>query len=753
MNVGVCLALWLLSTVVRADEPAAADTATVRGHVVDAQTGQPIARARVSIPGETVHVLTDEEGRFAIGRPGAGDVEITVATVGYGVFRKVVAAGAGGELEIALNQDALQRSTEVTVTALPFAPEHPAAPSAATLEGTELKNLASVLTDDPIRSVQSLPGVAATDDFNATFAARGFGFAQVGFHVDGILLEAPFHTVREVTDGYSLTVVNGDVVESLSLMSGGAPAPFGDRIGPVLSMSLRDGSREKPFGRASLGATGLYGTFEGPIGARTSWLISARKSYLDYVLKKVDSRGIILGYSDATARLTHRPVETQSLSLTLLHGTSSYRKDESDLRPNAFFSSDAGTDLAALRWRWLSSPRSTVSLTAFAARETGQNFNFDGTERFRSRASQWGARTDLVRTAGRHQIEGGLVVRARSELGIRRESFFLPEAQAPSYLVAERYDSGDTAEVGIHLQDTWKGLGERLTLTLGGRFDRLEATHEAIASPRASFAFALSPAATIVGSTGEYAQFPSFAARLGENGSSNLRAERSRHYSLGLERLLGRTTRARVEVYEATVRDVLFDRASEWRVEKGRIVSPRLRKGGLGNVLAGRSRGVEAMIQRRSVNGLSGWVAYAFGHARLHEEGRPDFDSDFDQRHTVSVFGSSRLSSTVNLSLKFRYGSGFPAPGFFAAGGDGVVLSSQRNGYRSGAYSRVDVRANKAFLMRRYKLTLYAEVLNVLDHTNTRFTGYDIDPRTGRVETFVDDLFPLLPSAGITVEF
>ena len=159
-------------------------------------------------------------------------------------------------------------------------------------------------------------------------------------------------------------------------------------------------------------------------------------------------------------------------------------------------------------------------------------------------------------------------------------------------------------------------------------------------------------------------------------------------------------------------------------------------------------------MQRRSANGLSGWVAYSFGHARWHEEGGLRFDSDFDQRHTLTVFGTYRISHTLNLSTKYRYGSGFPVAGFYESRRGGVFLSSERNRYRPESYSRWDVRANKAFIFERWRLTLYGEVINLLNRTHTRYTGLDeLDTGTGRVFLERDTLFPFLPSAGVTIEF
>jgi len=85
--------------------------------------------------------------------------------------------------------------------------------------------------------------------------------------------------------------------------------------------------------------------------------------------------------------------------------------------------------------------------------------------------------------------------------------------------------------------------------------------------------------------------------------------------------------------------------------------------------LRGYARGVEFFLQRSSANRFTGWISYAYGHTGMRDGGEPAgsnnrFPSDFDQRHTVNLYGGYRLKPTVNLSVRWNYGSGFPIPGF-----------------------------------------------------------------------------------------
>lgn len=721
--------------------------AVLAGRVVDALSGEPLAGVRVSVRGSTAGV-TDAAGRFTLAGIPAGPNDVDVATAGYEPSRLGVRVAPGiPDLEVRLERSQLKRSEEVAVVERPA---DPAAPAARLLGRAELQSLSSALVDDPLRSVQSLPGVASGDDFGATFAARGQGFPNVGFYIDGVLMAAPFHTVRDVNDGFSLTVLSGEVVDALSLVSGAAPARYGDRTGAVLSATIREGSRERLAGRASLGVSGLSATLEGPLGQarKTSWLVSVRKSYLGYVLQRLDEGAMGLGFHDATLKLGHHPSETQTLSFSLLHGRSRWTNATRTFRPQDTRTAEAGTDLATLGWRWTPTARWWIDTGVFFSSETGRNRTFDGTDRVRSADGQWGARGEATHVSGPWQLQAGVVARGLSEDVAVREY----QGKRAGYQVTVD-DGGRGDEESAYVEGSWAGQGGRLRVTGGGRADRFGWTAETRVTPRAAIDWRFASATRLVAAFGRYVQFPRFEELLGRGGSPALRAERATHLVVGLERALGGGASVRVEAYGQALDGFIANPEGDWRLVAGKVVGADARVP-LQNLLSGRSRGIEVTVQRRGLHGVSGWAAYAFGHARWREGAEPWFDGDFDQRHTVTVFGAWRVRPTVELSTKYRYGSGFPVPGYLQAGPGSVFLSAARNTYRPGAYSRWDLRAGKAFVFDRWRLSVYAEVLNVLDRRQTRYAGIDsLDVRTGRVVLENDTLFPRLPSAGVAVEF
>jgi hypothetical protein len=215
-----------------------------------------------------------------------------------------------------------------------------------------------------------------------------------------------------------------------------------------------------------------------------------------------------------------------------------------------------------------------------------------------------------------------------------------------------------------------------------------------------------------------------------------------------------------MDLYDRQENQIPYSPETEWRLVNGIAVGP-VNGTVLYNSVRGYSRGVEFSLQRVSANRLSGWLSYNYGHARYCDTlSSLCFDGDYDERHTFNAFGSYRLSKTVGLSGKFRYESNFPVVGFFqgtpvASNQDqAFTLSSQRNQMRVPAYSRLDFRMNKAYYFKRSKMTLFMEIDNLLNHTNVGYFGVDTyNFSTGQATLKTDKFFPILPSAGFTVEF
>jgi len=274
-----------------------------------------------------------------------------------------------------------------------------------------------------------------------------------------------------------------------------------------------------------------------------------------------------------------------------------------------------------------------------------------------------------------------------------------------------------------------------------------------VVSPQASASLALAEGTRIQLGFGQYVQYPEIAILTSPLGSRGLLPTRSNHALGALEQRLGARTRVRAEYYNRVDRDLPYQPLYDPRLVNGKLVVPAANPLYL-NSLRGYARGFEVFVQRSSANRATGWVSYAFGRTEMRDGvTNSRFPSDYDQRHTLNIYGGYRLKPTVNLSAKVSYGSGFPIPGYLQQVGALYYLSNVRNQLRMAAYQRVDVRVNKSWTKDKWKLTLFGEVINLTDRTNylyDSFNGYN--SKTFQANLTLDTMFPILPSAGIVFE-
>jgi hypothetical protein len=172
------------------------------------------------------------------------------------------------------------------------------------------------------------------------------------------------------------------------------------------------------------------------------------------------------------------------------------------------------------------------------------------------------------------------------------------------------------------------------------------------------------------------------------------------------------------------------------------------------NALVGNAHGVGVSLERRSANGLSGWLSYSRDRAVQTDRARGEaFPSDYDQRHTLNGYALYRRSSRTSLSTRLRVGSNFPLPGYYQRVGEDYYLADARNAERLPVYGRLDVRGDRTFTYRRSRLTLFAEVVNVMNRRNLRAADPSVSLTTGLARFAVEEMFPVLPSLGVLLEF
>src|SRR5438105_1271447 len=193
----IVFAVLQLIAPAQAQDKKTATATRLSGRVVDARTGEALAKVKVIVSGTSQETTTDDNGAFTLDNLHAGKIDLYITTVTFGLVKKgvVLKEGDNADFQIALNEDAAALTESVTVNAAPFESSDSAAISQQLLNKRELQQLSSVLVNDPIRAAQALPGVSANDDYRAEFSVRGAVCDRVGVYLDGIVTENLVHTV------------------------------------------------------------------------------------------------------------------------------------------------------------------------------------------------------------------------------------------------------------------------------------------------------------------------------------------------------------------------------------------------------------------------------------------------------------------------------------------------------------------------------------------------------------------------------
>ena len=571
----------------------------LRGRVVDGPSAQGIEGASVHM--ELTRTVTGRDGGFSIELP-PGTWVLTISAPDYLDQTVSVEVGEGSLRELEVSLFPMSEFSE-TVEVRAVRPRRQE-PSAVEVAPQEVMRVAGSL-DNIFRTVQTLPGVAATEDFGSRLSVRGGEPDQNLTVMDGVEVSNPYRL-------FGLTsAFNPETVEHFELTAGGFSAKYGDRLSSILIVENRSGNSEKSFsGSMAASITDANVVLEGGL-PRGSWLLTARRTYYDVVAERIVDENLP-SFGDLQAKLSLGIGASGTLSIFGLRS-----REDTDLSlddeetPDEFgrIVNDAGNDLVSVSFDSPLGLRGN-SRTIFSWYRNQDFLNVDG--RVRNDAKRSNAPGDEALGFSRIIFDRFLSV---ADLALRQEFSFLAgddhfvetgfelhrlETALSFQALGDRNtseangssirggvglpDSLDSVlpanRVGVWVQDQFT-LASGWTLEPGLRFDWSEANGRATVSPRFTALYRINPATRFKGAFGLYTQSPGyekliqsdFFIDLTDASGLDLAHQRSTHFILGFERDLqpgpsGLT--ARVESFYKTFDDLIVGRleTNEERLER-----------------------------------------------------------------------------------------------------------------------------------------------------------------------------------------
>ena len=153
---------------------------------------------------------------------------------------------------------------------------------------------------------------------------------------------------------------------------------------------------------------------------------------------------------------------------------------------------------------------------------------------------------------------------------------------------------------------------------------------------------------------------------------------------------------------------------------------------------------------------LTGWIAYTFVKSELYDFGlarwRP---SDFQQNHNLNIAISYKLPRNWTIGGRFRLTSGYPYTKYesyqYDADNDTYVgvRAPGINAQELPLFHQLDIRVDKEWVFKAWRLGLYLEVQNVYFHKNPEGVIYNYDYSKMAYLTGL----PILPVLGIKGSF
>jgi len=746
--------------------PAHAQRVTISGTITDESNGEFLIGAHVFALDVNRGAVSNKYGFYSLTIPRQDSVAIVFSFLGFEPSIKKIQTEEDIKLNVALH---IRTATldEVTVSADRLDDFNISATRMGVIDVPirVVEQFPAILGEqDVLKVIQFLPGVQAGNEGTTGFHVRGGNIDQNLVQLDEATVYNPNHLFG------LFSTFNTRALNSLNLVKGGFPAQYGGRLSSVVEIAMREGNKNRYEGQGGIGLVASHGTFEGPIKKeKGSFIVSARRSYLDLVMRPFQKAGQknLYYFYDTNAKVNYELSPNDRVFLSYFRGRDvAEYVDVSGLGYGVGF----GNSTTTARWNHifgskLFSNASLIRNTYFLRVSTVQGQFY---------SENYSAIEDLTAKAELQYFPGGgHQVRVGGVYMDHKYSSTGTEGEVIKNLVVPELDTNiivprTAEEWALYVNDQWE-ISDRIGLNLGLRLPtyRTEDASFSEIEPRASIRFGLNDNTSLKASYTVMNQFahlvPSTTASLPTDiwipSSKRTIPQHSEQMAVGLFRnFKNNAYETSLELYTKTMKNqVLFREGTQ--LYSYLDIDNELTYG------KGWSRGAELFLKKNQGR-LTGWISYTLSKT---EQKFPELNAGrkfpfrFDRRHNLSVTSQYDLSGRWKLSGNFVFNTGaaytLPLGRVYSAqGGDlyaGLFYDYESlNNYRMRPYHRMDVSATYSLRPKRVrKSELVFSTYNIYSRTNPYYVFLDLDLNTAEPIGKEVSLIPIVPSVTYNVWF
>jgi len=772
------------------------------GNVRDVNTKESIPGATIVVEGTEYSTVSDIDGSYKLSIP-VGAYNLKASFLGYQNLDKFNIVLTTGNAQI-VNFELVASSSNLQEVVVTFNQNKSAIAADMT---TPLS--VQQLTSEEIRSspggnfdvskvVQTLPGVGVsngTGDRNDIIIRGGAPNENV-YYLDGIEIPVLNHFQTQGSSGGAQGILNVSFIESLKLSSSAFDARYDNALASTFVIKQRDGNPERLSGNVRVSATESVLTLEGPLSNQTTFLASARKSYLGLLFKLIDLP-IRPNFYDFQYKVTHKFNNKFSLSAIGLGAIDNFNfapTKESSLENIYVLRSSPYIN----QWNYtvgfnLSQKIEDGYINYIVSRNMFENRveKFEDENRVEERLNNYvnsqeienKFRWDINKFVNDWKLSGGVSIQNVTYNG----EIFQRTSPEQSFVFNSDINFW---KYGAFVQASKNLFNENLLVSGGVRTDLNSFTSSGknplkTLSPRLSLAYHIHPQVDLTASVGTYFKIPTYTAlgykdSQGDFVNRQMDYTQSTHYVLGAQYLPKTSLRFTLEGF--------FKRYSNYPVSEQTGVSLANLGNDYGSIGSekllsigkGQTYGFEAYVQQKLINRIFYVASYSFIRSEFSGLSQELLPSSWDTRHLFSTTIGYKLPKQWDLGLKYRYAGGAPYTPFdlplsqqnYVIKGTGELDFTRLNSQRLSSYSQLDLRIDKRINFRKTSLNLYLDLQNILlqeDQNNPKFTFERNEDNTGFKTTDGESLkadgsngIPfilntsssnLLPSIGFSFEF
>lgn len=778
-----------------------AQSGRIKGRVADALSNEPVMFANILVVGTDKGETTDIDGNYEISGLEPGVYDLAFSYVGYKeqtIYEVQVNSSRPTMIDVALETTA-EELEEIVVKASPFKKTEESPLSLRTIGITEIKRNPGG-NRDISKVVQNLPGVTSVASFRNDLIIRGGAPNENRFYLDDVEVPNINHFATQGASGGPVGLINVDFIKSVDFYSGAFPANRGNTLSSVFNFRQKDGRDDRLGFTATVGASDLGVTLEGPIGEKTTFLLSTRRSYLQFLFEAI-GLPFLPTYNDFQTKIKHRINNKNEITFIGLGAV-----DQFELNLDANETEDQQYTLNFLpvspQWNY------TNGLVYKHYRETGYTTfvlsrNMLNNESFKYLNNDDSTEDNLILNYQSQEIENKLRIEDTSRKGPYKLNYGVAYELAKYnnstfnriFTSAGPQTINFASDFSMHkyglfgqLSRNW--LDDRLVISFGLRADGNSFSDDMSnpfeqLSPRLSIAYALTEQLAVNFNTGIYYQLPPYTV-LGYQDEGNfinkengIKYIQSNHLVGGLEYNTKSSSKFTLEAYYKQYKDYPFLlRDSLSLANLGGDF------GVIGNEPAvptsnGRSYGLEFLYQQRLYKGFYGIASYTFGNSAFEDKDGDFAASSWDARHIVNLTLGKQFKGNWEVGVNWRFQTGLPYTPFsdesaliqnWLVNGRGIPDYDRLNTLRTDASNIINFRVDKKWFFKRFTLNLYLDVQNVtgnavgqealildrpLDENNMPIGGPVIDPNDASrylLKTLEVGAGTPLPTLGIVVE-